>query len=221
MSLTGLYEWKNRIASSILRILDATLWPWGGRNANQDPVKVTQQPHIPQQPRPKCSYLTISKLITRHQMVLPTVKGDARSLRQTAGWQKERSSEVSEGRWETCPSIHTTSRGTAQTRDQGLVTRNAWRLAVSSTCPRVTSNAHLVYSWSTMFTDPCVRERDAGPALKYTYREEKQRNKVNAARQPVCQDTLRAGVGMATPQEAAAKCFSQYEAPAEVRGCRV
>lgn len=74
---------------------------------------------------PKCSYLTISKLITRHQMVLPTVKGDARSLRQTVGWQKERSSEVSEGRWETCPSIHTTSRGTAQTRDQGLVTRNA------------------------------------------------------------------------------------------------
>ena len=58
-------------------------------------------------------------------MVLPTVKGDARSLRQTAGWQKERSSEVSEGRWETCPSIHATSRVTAQTRDQGLVTRNA------------------------------------------------------------------------------------------------
>ena len=50
MSFVHLYEGKNRILSSTLRILDLTVSLWGDRNTNQDPV--TQQPHVPQQPLP-------------------------------------------------------------------------------------------------------------------------------------------------------------------------
>lgn len=97
-------------SSSILRILDR-LYPPDGAGVTARISFKLPQPLVPYETlSPICSPLPINKLVTRHQKILPTAKGDARQVRkkQVAEQEKQGAQRSARARQETCPqySLH-------------------------------------------------------------------------------------------------------------------
>lgn len=138
-------------SSSILRILDR-LYPPDGAGVTARISFKLPQPLIPYETlSPICSPLPINKLVTRHQKILPTAKGDARQVRkkQPGGRAGEAGcSEVSRGQTGNLPPVFTSqSCMTTWVRGPGFCSR------IHSTCPRVASNGHLVHPGSARCLD--------------------------------------------------------------------